>query len=233
VSRFALVLVFAVVAFALARAEAPQLQPYLQPIPSSPVAAEMVPVPFRGDAPGFWIARHEVTTAEYEAFVQSRKRRDARRSQSVLSSFPDVTEGFGSRADEVVQVTRAEAAAYAAWLSRESGHSYRLPTEAEWEQACRAGEDDQKPLEERAWFVANAGAGPHPQGTRAADRLGLVDMLGNLGEWTADAAGDRSPAGVLKGGSWAEVAQAVGCGVRRQGAETAGFRLVRPYSDRD
>ena len=83
---------------------------------------------------------------------------------------------------------------------------YRLPTEKEWERACRAGLDDAAgpwrdatELQQHAWFNLNAGDDRHPVGKLTANPFGLYDMLGNVWEWCQDeAAADR----VLRGGSW-------------------------------
>jgi formylglycine-generating enzyme required for sulfatase activity len=226
VRRFALVLAFAVIAFALARAEAPRLQPYTETIPGTPVRFEMVPVPFRGDAPGFWIGAHEVTRAEFDQF------------RAAVGDPEPGGVGDGRRNSEpVLSVPHALAVEYARWLARVTGRPYQLPSEVEWEQACRAGEEEERPLDERAWYSANAASRPHPVGTRGADRLGLFDMLGNVSEWTGDgASGAREQPAVVKGGSWADAADAVSCGARREPApwdvataSRVGFRVMRGY----
>lgn len=101
---------------------------------------------------------------------------------------------------------------------------YRLPTEAEWEYACRAGTSSDYPfgngprrLGDHAWFAENSGKRTHPVGRKAPNPWGLFDMLGNVAEWCNDiydkgyfAAGpDRNPTGpaegklyVLRGGAW-------------------------------
>lgn len=77
---------------------------------------------------------------------------------------------------------------FLARLNARSGRQYRLPTEAEWEYACRAGstEDRYAELDEIAWYGGNSGGSVHPVGLKAANAFGLHDMLGNVWEWCAD-----------------------------------------------
>jgi formylglycine-generating enzyme required for sulfatase activity len=81
-----------------------------------------------------------------------------------------------------------DALAFCRWLSAQTGRSIRLPTEAEWEYAARAGgrEDSAGGPEEAAWYEGNAGDGAHPVGTRRPNPWGLVDMQGNAWEWCLD-----------------------------------------------
>ncbi len=108
-------------------------------------------------------------------------------------------------------------------------NGYRLPTEAEWEYACRAGSksdfafgDDPQKLARSAWFKDNAENRPHPAGQKDANNWGLFDMHGNVAEWcedyyaeSYDPAATTDPAGppsgeerVLRGGSWKSTADA-------------------------
>ena len=96
---------------------------------------------------------------------------------------------MGHEGHPAVSMTQWAALHYARWLSDKTGHFYRLPTEAEWEYACRAGADEPLAgiaLERSAWYYDNSGETFHPVGEKRPNAWGIHDMLGNVAEWTLD-----------------------------------------------
>lgn len=128
---------------------------------------------------GFWIGRCEVTEREWSALVAA--------SPSRITGSPFLpVEGVGW--EDAVKfctlLTHAEQKA----RRIPAGYEYRLPTEAEWEYACRAGSSDRHPVPPSGfWHEANSGWRPHEVGEGEANAWGLYDMQGNVAEWCLDA----------------------------------------------
>ena len=153
----------------------------------------------------FFMASKEITWSEYDEFAFSQ---DIRRKRKLGLTGPkdtadamtrptppyaDESWGWGKEAQPVIGITQYAASRYCEWLSARTGKHYRLPTEAEWEYAARAGTttayswgDDPAQAADYAWFKANAGEQPHLGGGRKPNPWGLFDMHGNVAEWTAD-----------------------------------------------
>ena len=157
----------------------------------------------------FWMGTKEVTWDEYEQFAFSydlkKKKRDGldlqkqsdleKKSDAVTRPTPpyaDSTFGFGRSGQPAICITHHAAMEYCRWLSEKTGMIYRLPTEAEWEYACRAGTktayfwgDELAENNEFAWFVNNAEK-PMPVGKKKPSPWGLYDIHGNVAEWCLD-----------------------------------------------
>jgi formylglycine-generating enzyme required for sulfatase activity len=149
----------------------------------------------------FWMGRHEVTWNEYDLYAFARREPAApptppAGADAVTRPTPpyaDESFGYGKGRQPALSLTHHAAMEYCRWLSERTGRVYRLPTEAEWEYACRGGTAsefgsaaDESALAEHAWSRANADDHPHPVGKRQANGFGLFDMNGNLAEWVLD-----------------------------------------------
>ncbi len=159
----------------------------------------------------FWMGKFEITWAEYRQYMQldeqfkqlqqaglrkvtTENEIDAITAPSVLYD-PDFTydAGEGDR-QPAATMTQYAAKQYTKWLSLISGRFYRLPTEAEWEYACRAGTqtafsfgDDPDDLAAHGWYADNSDDERHEVGQLPANAWGLHDMHGNVAEWVLDA----------------------------------------------
>jgi formylglycine-generating enzyme required for sulfatase activity len=117
----------------------------------------------------------------------------------------------GSESMPIVGVSWKDAIAYCEWLSQQTGHMYRLPSEAEWEYAAGggasnrtkwAGTGNESSLGGYAWYGNNSNSKPHPVGEKQANRLGLYDMSGNLWEWCQDKWHDNYQGAPTDGLAW-------------------------------
>lgn len=158
----------------------------------------------------FWMGKCEVTWDEYDLFRNSEETHPPEGEKGRLIRFKfkslsgdeitrptppytDMTFGYGKDNYPAINVSHFAAMEYCRWLSAKTGHAYRLPTEAEWEYAARAGTttaysfgDDPSKLGEYAWYDANSDSKTHAVGQKKANPWGLHDMHGNVAEWCLD-----------------------------------------------
>lgn len=197
----------------------------------------------------FWMGAREVS---WDAFRQFMLREadvyvDPDGVAAAVSSptppYVEMSFGMGISGYPAISMTQHAASKYAQWLSAKTGRFYRLPTEAEWEYACRSGTrmpygfgDDPATLGDYGWFAENSGGQYRPLGTKQPNAWGLYDMHGNVWEWTLDRydeaypdseapavapweLADRLYPRVARGGSWMDSAARLRCGARRASSE--------------
>lgn len=159
-----------------------------------------------------WVGETEITWDVYDIYAfrmdQTEEQKahgvDAEARPSKPYGAPD--RGFGHAGRAALGMTINAAEMFCKWLNKKTGKTYRIPTEAEWEYAARAGQQDNKVnLDEVAWYWDNADDKAHPVGKLKPNAWGLFDMLGNTWEWAIDLKGTP----VVCGGSYNDKAEKV------------------------
>ncbi|MCK4667514.1 formylglycine-generating enzyme family protein [Candidatus Dependentiae bacterium] len=149
----------------------------------------------------YYISKYEVTNKEYAEFLNDYGKDTDDNGNNMIHEYELVLMKSGGRWSPqpdydnypVVHITWYGAVQYCKWLSDKTGLNFRLPTEAEWEYACRAGSDgrccfgnDRSQLSNYAWYNKNSGDHTHPVGAKQPNQWGLYDMHGNVREWCSD-----------------------------------------------
>ncbi len=201
-------------------AQAP-LAPYTETLPNSVVSINMVPIPGGTVTLGgkqievkpFWMATTDTPWEAFDVFIASgppSKPYDqtvfapdaiARPSKSYI--LPDL--GWGHHGYPAINLSFTSCEMFCRWMAASTKKKYRLPTEAEWELACRAGGDwkvSSSDLDKVAWYAANSKGVTHPVASKQPNKFGLYDMLGNVGQWATDMDGKQ----ILCGASYSDAA---------------------------
>lgn len=197
-------------------AEAQDFKDYNQPIPGSSMSIKMVPViggefkmgspksekgrkadeasPTKVTIEPFWMGAYEVTFDQYNFFSDAEKDTALLPDAITRPSPPyiDLTLGMGkSGGFPANSMSQFGAIMFCKWLYNKTGIFFRLPTEAEWEYAARAGSEapyffgsDENKLKEYAWYDANSENKYHKVGELKPNAWGLYDIYGNVAEWT-------------------------------------------------
>ncbi len=252
---------------------------YTQDIPGTEVQFAMAAIPAgtyqRGSESGnpdeypvhdvsldaFWIGTHEVTWDLFELFLYKAHEQNATEGEipaevdaitRPTKPYLDMTYGMGKENHPALSMTQFNAIQFCRWLYVKTGVFYRLPTEAEWEYACRAGTttaysfgDDPASLDDYAWYRGNSGNRTQPVGQKKPNPWGVYDMHGNVAEWTFDqyapdtyeryaVAGADNPVevptelypNVVRGGSFEDAAEALRSAAR--GASDPSWKQLDP-----
>ena len=167
---------------------------------------------YRAKVGNFWMQKLEVTWNDWDVFWYDENYLKADHKDAAkfgpdaitrpTNTFLDETYDHGRDGHPALSMTHHAAMMYCEWLRKKTGKPYRLPTEAEWEYAARAGKstayffgDDPQPLGDYAWFKENSPDPDFPDlpkgcthkvGSRKPNPLGLFDIYGNVWEWTLD-----------------------------------------------
>ncbi|MBF0226302.1 MAG: PEGA domain-containing protein [Desulfobacterales bacterium] len=210
---------------------------------------------------GFWLGKYEATVGQYmvmlkenDKFVPEWLEKGSRYNihDGKDTLYRKLGPSLMSEGYPIVGVSWNNAVGFAAWLSEKTGEKFRLPTEAEWEYACKScGKDElysgSSFPDKVAWYEPNSKSAPHKVGTKEPNALGLYDMSGNVWEWCQDVyssaayskhklnnpvyTGSESDK-INRGGSWFDINASLRCSDRSYNSPTSGFdgvglRLVR------
>lgn len=194
-------------AFSMVSHSADALQPFTETLPGSVVQIQMIPVQggtitINGKSETvkpYWIASTETRWEAYDLFTtsgppspaydQTKFGPDAIARPSRSYILPDL--GWGHHGYPVINLSIDSVTMFSRWVASVTKKKYRLPTQAEWEMAARAGQTGDIQLssaeaDKIGWFAENSNKMTHPVGKKAPNAWGLYDMYGNVGEWCVD-----------------------------------------------
>jgi len=230
--------VLAILGFGLRTA--PEPRKLVQKVPGSTATIEMIALPAGelldsgGDGAGerrisiapLWMSATEVPWEVFDAFVFEQLDTEERKVDALARPtvpYIAVDRGFGHDGYPALSMSYEGAQAFCAWLSAGTEPTWRLPTEHEWEYACRAGSigawsvgDDESALKDVAWYRDNSRRKTHKVGMKEPNAFGLFDLHGNVGEWALGTDGEPT----LCGGAYSDRPERLRCDARRTPRDT-------------
>jgi formylglycine-generating enzyme required for sulfatase activity len=165
----------------------------------------------------FWMQVHEITWDEYRLFMFANQAGEVANKDGVIDAvsrptkpYVEMSFGMGINGFPAISMTQHAANKYAEWLSARTGEFYRLPTEAEWEYACRAGTtgDYYSPdVDDIGWYARNSVNKTHAVGGKQPNAFGLYDISGNVWEWCRDLYHKNYDGAPTDGSAWVSVGE--------------------------
>ena len=191
---------------------------------------------------GFWLGKHEVTVGQYQKCMQEGECEPPEWLQpeskyhyqhgSDNNHFRSLGKALTATDHPIVGVSWENARQMVRWMTGKNAITFRLPSESEWEYACRSGGREEEysggdSINRVAWHRFNSGGRTHRVGEKIANKLGLFDMSGNIAEWVQDIRAAYTPEAknnpinlsggirrIVRGGDWDGLPLTVSCGYR-------------------
>lgn len=184
----------------------------------------------------FYMSKTEITWSQFTPWVfnnglEFKLTKEVKKKEAVhgicrpSSPYGTIARGLGdSKKHPAFGMSRFCAEKYCEWLSQQTGKKYRLPTEAEWEYAARAGAvepyywgEDAAEADNYAWFDENSDFTTQLVAKKKPNKFGLYDMLGNVAEWVQPKTADQEW-GIVRGGHWEKPVTEIRCSSRDEEA---------------
>lgn len=184
-------------------------EPVVQSIPGTAISLELVPIAGSATVKPFHVSRAEITWDLYDVFVFKLDQSDNGAADAISrpsKPYIAMDRGYGHAGYPAISMSAHGAKTFCEWMSSKTGHTYRLPTEAEWKHLCATSGLTDESMDTHAWHADNANYTTHPIAKKKADANGLFDLYGNAMEWVTSEAG---PAGF--GGSYKDPTGKLNC----------------------
>ncbi len=196
-------------------------EPFEQSVPGCTEKIRMIPIPAAADATEqVYLASTETVWDVYDVFVFAYDVRAGEKELDAISrpSKPYIPpdHGWGHAGYPAICITLKSAKTFCEWLSARTQKSFRLPTEAEWEMACRAGTKAKfsfgnESMDDYAWHVGNSDDKTHAVAQKKPNAWGFFDMHGNAAEWCLAPDGTAA----VRGGAYSDIAPDLTCTARK------------------